>query len=68
MRKKFPWMAADGYGHGKVTGESEREEVIIRTSDTHKSFLYAKDPDPTALAESAAKLFSSISDERHMGH
>jgi hypothetical protein len=61
-------MAADGYGHGKVIGEHEGEEVVIRTSDTHKSFLHAKEPDPVELATSAARLFRAISDERHMEH
>jgi len=61
-------MAADGYGHGKVIGEQRGEEVIIRTSDTHKSFLHPKEPDPAELAKSAAKLFKAISDERHMEH
>jgi hypothetical protein len=61
-------MAADGYGHGKVIGEHEGEEVVIRTSDTHKSFLHAKEPDPVELAGSAARLFRAISDERHMEH
>lgn len=61
-------MAADGYGHGKVIGEHDGEEVIIRTSDTHKSFLHAKEPEPLELAQSAAKLFKAISDERHMEH
>lgn len=61
-------MAADGYGHGKVIGEREGEEVIIRTSDTHKSFLHPKEPAPAELAEAAAELFKGISDERHMEH
>ena len=49
-------MAADGYGHGKIIGEQNGEEVVIRTSDTHKSFLFAKEPDPSELAEAAANL------------
>lgn len=61
-------MAADGYGHGKITGEQHGEEVIIRTSDTHKSFLFAKEPEPGELAKSAAKFFQAISKERHMEH
>jgi len=61
-------MAADGYGHGKVIGERRGEEIVIRTSDTHKSFLHPKDPDPMELATAAAKLFKAISDERHMEH
>lgn len=61
-------MAADGYGHGKVIGENRGDEVIIRTSDTHKSFLFAKEPEPTELAKAAAEFFKKISDERQMEH
>lgn len=61
-------MAADGYGQGKIIGEQRGEEVVIRTSDTHKSFLFAKEPDPNELAKSAAKFFKKISEERNMGH
>ena len=61
-------MAADGYGHGKVIGEQKGEKVIIRTMDTHKSFLHAKDPVPAELASAAAILFKRISSERHMEH
>ena len=61
-------MAADGYGQGKIIGEQDGEEVVIRTSDTHKSFLFPKEPEPTELAKSAAKFFEAISDERDMRH
>ncbi len=61
-------MAADGYGHGKVTGEHRGEEIVIRTSDTHKSFLHPKDPVPAVFAAAAARLFKAISEERHMEH
>ncbi|HOY57898.1 MAG TPA: hypothetical protein PK640_07150, partial [Verrucomicrobiota bacterium] len=61
-------MAADGYGHGRVIGEHRGEEIVIRTSDTHKSFLHPKDPVPAELAAAAANLFKVISDERHMEH
>ncbi len=61
-------MAADGYGKGKVIGEHNGEEVIIRTSDTHKSFLFSKDPDAGELATAAARHFKNISDERTMRH
>jgi hypothetical protein len=36
---------------GKVTGHDGKEEVVIRTSDTQKSFLFSKEPDPRELAE-----------------
>ncbi|MCP5560804.1 MAG: hypothetical protein H7A55_23930 [Verrucomicrobiaceae bacterium] len=62
-------MAADGYGQGKVTGmRRDREEVLIRTSDTHRSFLDAKEPNPDALAEHAHRQLKSVSTERDMHH
>lgn len=61
-------MAADGYGKGRVTGEDNGEEVVIRTADTQKHFKFFKDPDPHELANRAAKAFSSISSERNMTH
>jgi len=61
-------MAADGYGHGKLVGEHQGEELIVRTSDTHKSFLHSKDPVPIELAKATATHFHQISEERRMQH
>lgn len=61
-------MAADGYGNGKIVGEQKGEEVVIRTSDTHKSFLFSKEPDPSKLAKATASHFKKISKERGMRH
>ena len=62
-------MAADGYGRGKVIGiRHDGEEILIRTSDTHRSFLDSKEPEPEALAEHASKQLYSISRERGMRH
>jgi hypothetical protein len=61
-------MAADGYGKGKIVGEQAGQEVVIRTADTQKSFLFAKDPAPSELAEHAARFLQAISNERDMGH
>ncbi|MEJ7745480.1 MAG: hypothetical protein WKF61_01755 [Luteimonas sp.] len=61
-------MAADGYGNGKIVGEQDGETVVIRTSDTHKSFVFAKEPEPIELANAAAKYFEVISKERDMAH
>lgn len=61
-------MAADGYGQGKIIGEQQGQEVVIRTSDTHKSFLFSKMPEPSALAKTAEKFFEGISEERNMQH
>lgn len=61
-------MAADGYGRGRVRGSSQNEEVVIRTSDTQKSFLSPKDPDPSDLAIKTQNILSQLKDERGMDH
>lgn len=61
-------MAADGYGRGKVIGQSKGNEVIVRTSETQKSFLHTMEPEPQVLAEESNKYFKQISKERDMGH
>jgi len=61
-------MAADGYGRGKVIGMENGEEVIIKTSDTQKSFLYEKEPEPQGLAAKAKSHFDKVSSERDMKH
>ena len=61
-------MAADGYGVGKVVGDSDGEEVIIRTIDTQQSFRFLKDPQPEELAKETEKHFFSINKERDMTH
>lgn len=61
-------MAADGYGLGKVSGDKEGEEVVIRTSDTQKNFLFDKEPDAEQLAYEAAGHFRETSEERDMKH
>lgn len=61
-------MAADGYGRGQVVGKSKGNEVIIRTAETQKSFLFSKEPQPDALAEESDRHFKKISKERDMGH
>lgn len=61
-------MAADGYGHGKVTGIKNGSTIVIRTSETQKNFLFSKEPIPTELAKEADKHFKNISVERDMDH
>ncbi|WP_271410751.1 hypothetical protein [Pseudomonas sp. Q1-7] len=61
-------MAADGYGKGKVIGVEDGEEVVIKTSDTQKSFLFSKDPLPAEFAEKARVYLGRVSIERDMGH
>lgn len=61
-------MAADGYGSGKVVGNSRSETVIIRTADTQKSFLFDKQPEIKELAVEVRRKFMSISNERDMRH
>ncbi len=61
-------MAADGYGRGKVIGIEAGDEVVIKTSDTQKSFLHEKEPEPSELAVKAKSQFDKVSNERDMKH
>lgn len=61
-------MAADGYGNGKAVGNEGEHEVVVRTSESQKSFLFAKEPRPEDLAIAAHGQFSRVSDERDMNH
>lgn len=61
-------MAADGYGRGKVVGIENGEEVVLRTSDTQKSFLHAKEPIPGELAIKSRIQLEKVSEERDMDH
>ena len=61
-------MAADGYGSGKAIGTEDGHEVVVKTSDSQKSFLFEKKPDPHALAVAAQRLFERVSVERNMKH
>lgn len=61
-------MAADGYGRGKVVGEKGKERIVVRTSDSKKSFIFPKDPDQFEIAKEAAMHFEKVSHERNMKH
>lgn len=61
-------MAADGYGRGKVVGMEKGDEVVIKTSDTQKSFLHDKEPVPGELAVKTKVQFDKVSKERDMKH
>lgn len=61
-------MAADGYGRGKVVGVEDGDEVVIKTSDTQKSFLHEKEPEPQELALKTKSQFNKVSNERDMKH
>jgi hypothetical protein len=61
-------MAADGYGTGKAVGNEGEQEVIVRTSDSQKSFLFEKEPQPELLATATRTHFERVSKERDMGH
>lgn len=61
-------MAADGYGRGRVSGTQNGEVVVIRTSETQKSFLFSKTPVSEQLALQAHKYFLAINKERDMRH
>lgn len=62
-------MATDGYGKGQIIGVDEtKTQVVIRTSDTQKSFLFSKEPEVQPFAERAYEMFQGISEERKMMH
>ncbi len=61
-------MAADGYGRARVKGVEEGREVVIRTSENQKSFLFDGDPNPTLLFEYAFEAFRKIDEERGLRH
>lgn len=61
-------MAADGYGSGKAVGMEGNHEVVVRTSESQKSFLFEKEPEPESLAETAQAQFARVSAERDMKH
>lgn len=61
-------MAADGYGSGKAIGTEGDHGVVVRTSESQKSFLFEKDPDPVLLAMAARAQFERVSAERDMRH
>jgi len=61
-------MAADGYGKGKVVGERNGRQIVIRTSETKKNFLFDKEPSPDELAQEAHRHFAQINQERELRH
>lgn len=61
-------MSADGYGTGKAVGIENGHEVAVRTSESQKSFLFDKQPDPEELAIAARRHFELVSRERNMQH
>lgn len=61
-------MAADGYGSGKAVGMDGDSEVVVRTTESQKSFLFDKEPEPEMLATAARMQFERVSEERDMGH
>lgn len=61
-------MAADGYGSGKAIGTEGQHEVVVRTSESQKSFLFEKEPEAGLLATAAQVQFDKVSTERDMKH
>ena len=48
--------------------DETKTQVVIRTSDTQKSFLFSKEPEVQPFAEKAYEMFQGISEERKMMH
>lgn len=61
-------MAADGYGRGRVKGVEDGKDVVVRTSDNQKSFLFDSDPNPGRLFEYAYDQLKRNSEEQGLKH
>lgn len=61
-------MAADGYGNGKIIGKEQQSTIIIRTSETHRSFLLSATPVEKELYEETLRHFEKISKDRDLRH
>lgn len=61
-------MAADGYGRAKVVGREDNREVIIRTSDNQKSFLFGGSHNSEILYKIAVGEFQKNTLERGLEH
>lgn len=61
-------MAADGYGHAKVVGIEGAKSVVVRTGENQKSFLFAREPVPEELLQTAHAQFLAINEERYLDH
>lgn len=61
-------MAADGYGSGKAIGTENGHYIVIRTSESQKSFLFYKSPAAEMLADTARIQFERVTNERNMQH
>ena len=62
-------MATDGYGRGKITGvDGNGSQIVVCTTETQKSFLFAKDPDGHQLAIETYRQHTTIIEERKMRH
>ncbi len=61
-------MAADGYGRAKIEGLSNNEQIVIKTKDNQKSFLFDKDPDREELFNFVKEELVTINSERYLEH
>jgi hypothetical protein len=61
-------MAADGYGRGRVRGTEHGKDVVVRTSENQKSFLFDSDPNPGCLFEYAYDQLKRNAEEQGLKH
>ena len=61
-------MAADGYGKAKIEGTENSKNVVIRTRENQKNFLFDREPSPEKLYEMASAEFEKINKERYLDH
>lgn len=61
-------MAADGYGRGRVRGLEHGKDIVVRTSENQKSFLFDGDPNPARLFEYAYDQLKRNAEEQGLKH
>jgi hypothetical protein len=62
-------MSLDGYGTGRIAGESNSKYIFIKTHENLLHFSLLKDKiSNTEIFEKTNEILKGISNERHMGH
>lgn len=61
-------MAADGYGRARVAGKENNRDVVIRTSDNQKNFLFEGSQSSQILYQIAVEEFRKNTSERKLEH
>jgi hypothetical protein len=62
------FMAADGYGKASIEGVQGQKRVTVRSRDSHRSFRFDRDPNPSDLFTAAQAELERINLERGLEH